>query len=101
MAHSTLRIGRKISAIGAAAGVITDPEKGQTATAHDLRRSFGSRWAKQVMSATPKELMRHASIATTMTYYVQQSARVTSSELWAAQGTNLGTTKKADARVRQ
>lgn len=42
------------------------------------------------MPATLKELMRHASIETTMTYYVQQSAKVTSSELWAIQGNNLG-----------
>ena len=101
IARNTLRIGKVISCIGAAAGVITDPDKGQTTTSHDLRRGFGSRWAKLVMPATLKDLMRHASIETTMTYYVQQAARVTSSELWAARGTNLGTSRTDKARERQ
>jgi integrase len=101
IARSTLRIGKVISAIGAAAGVVVDSAKGKTATAHDLRRAFGSRWSKLVMPATLKELMRHASIETTMTYYVQQSARVTSSELWAARGTISGNTQGRETPERQ
>lgn len=101
IARSTLRIGKMISAIGKAAGVVVDPATGKTATAHDLRRAFGSRWSKLVMPATLKELMRHSSIETTMTYYVQQSARVTSSELWAARGNILGNTEGATDEERQ
>lgn len=90
LARHVLKVGKTISAIGAAAGVVTDPAKSRTATAHDLRRAFGSRWSRVVMPATLKELMRHASIETTMTYYVQQSAQTTSSELWALRGNLLG-----------
>ncbi|WP_425398560.1 tyrosine-type recombinase/integrase [Aeoliella sp.] len=92
LARHVLKIGKTISRIGKAAGVVTDPAKGKTATAHDLRRAFGSRWSKLVMPATLKELMRHESIETTMTYYVQQNAKMTASELWAARGTISGTT---------
>lgn len=49
------------------------------------------------MPATLKELMRHADINTTMTYYVQQSAQVTASELWAIRGTTSGTTEQPEA----
>lgn len=40
------------------------------ATAHDLRRSFGSRWARHLMPAELQQLMRHTKIETTMRYYV-------------------------------
>lgn len=91
--RETLAAGRRISAIGKAAGVVTDPATDKTATAHDLRRSFGHRWSRRVMPATLKELMRHASIETTMTYYVGQDAETTAAELWESlPGTNLGNT---------
>ncbi|QDU57009.1 tyrosine-type recombinase/integrase [Aeoliella mucimassa] len=91
MARHALKIGKTISKIGKAAGVVTDPAKKKTATAHDLRRAFGSRWSKLVMPAALKDLMRHSSIETTMTYYVQQSAQVAAAELWDVRGTTLGT----------
>lgn len=80
-------------AIGKAAGVkIKDRTKldedgkpvtvAQCASAHDLRRSFGFRWSRRVMPAVLKELMRHASIETTMTFYVGQNAEATADELW-------------------
>lgn len=62
--------------------MVVDPANGKTATAHDLRRAFGSRWSTRVMPAQLKQLMRHADIQTTMTYYVQQSARTAASDLW-------------------
>ena len=65
-------VGRMISAIGRKAGIVTDPATDKHATAHDLRRSFGTRWASRVMPADLKELMRHDSIETTMKYYVSQ-----------------------------
>ncbi len=87
MARDHQRAGKIIAKIGAAAGVVTDPAKGQTATAHDLRRSFASRWSKRVMPAVLKEIMRHADIQTTMSYYATQSARTTAAELWAVAAT--------------
>ena len=90
MARDAQKAGKIIGEIGAAANVVTDAAAGRTATAHDLRRAFGARWSKRVMPAVLKEIMRHADIQTTMTYYVAQNARVTASELWAAAGNNLG-----------
>lgn len=86
-----LAVGRRIAAIGKAAGVVTDSEKGRTATAHDLRRAFGYRWSRRVMPATLKALMRHSSIDTTMTYYVGENAKATAAELWAAVPSDPGT----------
>lgn len=88
--------GRYIGRIGKAAGVVTEPEKGRHATAHDLRRAFGKRWAKLVMPARLMELMRHATIETTMTFYVGSDARSTASELWDVLGTTLGTIPPGD-----
>ena len=56
--------------IGKKAGVVVDKEAGKYATAHDLRRSFGTRWASKVKAATLQLLMRHEDIQTTMRYYV-------------------------------
>lgn len=86
-----LAVGRRIARIGKAAGVMTDPEIRRTATAHDLRRAFGYRWSRRVMPATLKSLMRHASIETTMTYYVGDDAKAVAAELWAAVKTGGGT----------
>ena len=93
--------GKIISAIGKHAGVIVDerekrgkddegrPIKATAkkfASAHDLRRSFGFRWAMRVMPAVLKELMRHAEISTTMKYYVGTNAEATADALWTAVG---------------
>ena len=71
--------------------MVIDKAAEQYATAHDLRRSFGSRWAKRVMPAVLKDLMRHSSINTTMTYYVNQSAEDVGDVLRVALGTISGT----------
>jgi integrase len=89
------RIGETIAAIGQAADVIvdTDPLTGEPtkyASAHDLRRAFGHRWAKRVMPAVLQKLMRHASIQTTMQYYVSLEAEDTADVLWRALGNTLG-----------
>jgi integrase len=39
------------------------------ATAHDLRRSFATRWAKKLEAQQLRKLMRHASITTTLAFY--------------------------------
>lgn len=69
-----------ISKIGNKAGIVVTPQGG-TATAHDLRRSFGNRWASKVPAATLQRLMRHEDIKTTMSYYVALQADDIGAEL--------------------
>ena len=88
---STKRASRYISAIGKAAKVVTNKAENRYATAHDLRRSFGTRWARRVPPAILRDLMRHSSITTTMTYYVSQSAEDVGDVLRAAISTILST----------
>jgi integrase len=76
------RVSRKISAIGKAANVVVNKTAGKYASAHDLRRCFGTRWAKKVMPAVLQQLMRHASIDTTMAYYVDVDADDVADQLW-------------------
>src|SRR5687768_9581479 len=53
-------VSKQITRFGRAAGIVVD-EKGKKkhASAHDLRRSFGERWARKVMPQVLMELMRH------------------------------------------
>jgi integrase len=76
------RVSRYVSAIGKAAKVVTNKADKKFATAHDLRRSFGTRWAQRVMPAVLQQLMRHAAIETTMKYYVGLDADRLASDLW-------------------
>ena len=66
--------------------VDTDPVSGKVkfASAHDLRRAFGERWATRVMPQVLRELMRHENINTTMKYYVGRNAQRTAEALWSA-----------------
>lgn len=73
--------GKVISAIGVASGVVVN-EKGKHASAHDLRRSFGTRLAMKVRPVTLQALMRHASIETTLKYYVDLHCDDVGAELW-------------------
>jgi integrase len=83
-------VGRVLSDIGKKAAVSVN---GKWASAHDLRRSFGLRWANRLRSPTQlKELMRHASIDTTLRYYVGANAEATAEALWAASGNTLSNT---------
>ena len=61
---------RQISAIGAASGIVTGGDGGKHVTAHDLRRSFGTRWALRVHPLVLKKLMRHETLDTTLRFYV-------------------------------
>ncbi len=95
------RVGRMISEIGKASGVIV--KKSCHPTAHDLRRSFASRWSTKVLPPVLQELMRHADIKTTLEYYVGHSAERTANEVWRAfeqsGGDTLGdTSEKPTAR---
>ena len=74
-----------ITRIGKAAGVkVSESRKGKVkyASAHDLRRSFGFRGSNLVMPAILQQLMRYASIVTTMEYYVGRNAETTADVLW-------------------
>jgi integrase len=82
------RAGKMISLIGELSRVVvnTDPKTGKVkfASAHDLRRSFGTRWAKLVMPAVLQMLMRHSTIATTMAFYVDLDGDEIAEDLWRA-----------------
>jgi hypothetical protein len=65
---------------------LVDKAAGKFASAHDLRRTFGTRWAKLVMPAVLKRLMRHSAIQTTMTYYVDLDSAEVADQLWASWG---------------
>jgi len=79
-------VGKRIAKMGRLARVKVADRQGKIkyASAHDLRRSFGFRWAMRVMPAVLKELMRHEDIATTMAYYVGQNAEGIADAVWAA-----------------
>lgn len=82
------RVAQVVSAAGKSAGVkvSTDAKsrKLKFASAHDLRRSFGERWASRVMPQVLMVLMRHESIETTMKYYVGRNAQTAADVLWDA-----------------
>ena len=88
------RVGELVSDIGKMANVKVatkdvvedgkETKKVKYASAHDLRRSFGERWATRVMPVVLQELMRHDSIDTTMRYYVGRNAQSTAKVLWRA-----------------
>ena len=84
------RIGRTISEIGTASGVITNSDTGKFCTAHDLRRAFGSRWAPRVKPAVLQALMRHRNIDTTMKFYVELDADDLADALWRDFGGDKG-----------
>ena len=87
------RVSRIVSVIGKRAGIVVKRTKGKGgvvktkyASCHDLRRSFATRWAPRVKPATLQLLMRHASIETTLGYYVELDADELAAELWASHG---------------
>jgi len=90
-------VGRVVSAIGEKAGVVVNKAAGKFASAHDLRRAFGTRWASKVKPATLQLLMRHASIQTTLDYYVSMDADDVAGELWASFGNTSGNSSESVA----
>ncbi|MBM4022885.1 MAG: site-specific integrase [Planctomycetes bacterium] len=74
------RVSKIVTKIGDKAKVWVDTNK--TASAHDLRRAFGERWAAKLMPAQLMQLMRHESIDTTLSYYVGRNAERTAAILW-------------------
>lgn len=82
--------GKVICKIGRAAGVLVG--NGKAASAHDLRRAFGTRWSLRVMPKVLQELMRHGDIKTTMQYYVEQDGDDTAAAVWNAPRPDSGNT---------
>ncbi len=74
-----------ISQIGRDAGVVVNDD-GKAASAHDLRRAFGTRWAAVVRPLTLQRLMRHSHIETTLKYYVGLTAADAGAEIWGVRG---------------
>lgn len=89
-------VGKIISRIGEKAKVKVGENK--TASAHDLRRAFGARWAIHVMPAVLQALMRHRSISTTMQFYVGKNAEAMAEAAWrAALGNTFANTSPSEA----
>jgi integrase len=79
-----MHVSKTIGTIGKKAGVKVNTDTGKMASAHDLRRAFGQRWAARVMPQILMQLMRHEDISTTMKYYVGREAEATADVIWAA-----------------
>ena len=79
-------MGKLVAEIGEKAGAIVNAVDRKTASAHDLRRAFATRWARRVAPAILQKLMRHASIQTTMGYYVDLDVDEMADDLWANHG---------------
>ena len=79
---SVKRAVRTVSTIGREAGIVVNKATGKFASAHDLRRAFGTRWAVRLMPAQLQRLMRHRSVETTMRYYVGFDADQETTDLW-------------------
>lgn len=90
-------VSRGIAIIGEKAKVKVNNHPVKYASAHDLRRSFGTRWASRVKPATLQLLMRHAAIETTLKYYVALDADEVAGELWSAVGNSFGNTPTKEA----
>jgi integrase len=83
------QVSKIVSMIGKAAGVKVhidpkDPAKVKFASAHDLRRAFGVRWASRLAPADLMVMMRHRSIETTLRFYVGADAQRTADTVWDA-----------------
>lgn len=82
------RASHTISAIGKAANVVVSvsPRTGKQkfASAHDLRRTFGERWAGRLYPQDLQILMRHESIETTLRFYVNRDANKAADTIWDA-----------------
>ena len=88
---SSERMGKLLSKVGEQAGIKVND--GKFASAHDLRRAFGTRWALVVMPAVLQALMRHKSIQTTMQFYVGRNAQSIAEQAWlAVRGNTSGNT---------
>jgi len=76
-----------VAELGRTAGIKVRDDDGTPvfASAHDLRRSFGFRWAKRVMPPILQRLMRHRDIHTTLTFYAQATEDELADAVWCTQ----------------
>lgn len=72
----------RMSAAGA--NVVVNMDQGKFASAHDLRRAFGTRWSAMLKPVELQHIMRPASIETTLKYYVRQDADTLAASVWNA-----------------
>jgi integrase len=79
------KLSEEVSKIGKAAGVRTDGER--FASAHDLRRTFATRWAAKVRPMTLQRMLRHSDLSTTLRFYVGLAVEDIGAELWAGAAT--------------
>lgn len=77
---------KRITAIGKAAGIVVSHhgDRPKYASAHDLRRAFGFRWAHRVPAVTLQRIMRHESIQTTHQFYVRADAEAAADVMWSS-----------------
>ena len=90
--QSIKTVGKRISQCGRQARVVVAEKDGKTkyASAHDWRRAFGCRWSPLVMPDTLRVLMRHASIKTTLEFYVWENAKNHADALYEANKKHRG-----------
>ena len=75
-------VSKIVSKIGQSAEVVVNKAQNKFASAHDLRRAFGTRWAGKLKPIDLQLLMRHESIETTLKYYVDQDVADVSARIW-------------------
>lgn len=92
----TVNASQIVSEIGRVSGVVIGNDSHPTA--HDLRRSFGVRWAEKVEAPVLQLLMRHEDIATTMTFYVRLQSDRIGRTLWEKFGAIGAQPQKATQR---
>lgn len=83
------KVGRVISKIGEKARIVVRPaigdEPARTATAHDLRRSFATRWALKVKPFVLQYMMRHSDIKTTLQYYASDMGSMMGEQVYGSE----------------
>jgi integrase len=86
--YNTEKLSEEVSNIGKAAGVKVTGNDGKQrhATAHDLRRTFATRWAAKVRPLTLQRMMRHSDLSTTLKFYVGLTSADVGAELWIGKG---------------
>ncbi len=77
--YSAEKLSDEVSRIGKASGAEVD---GESPTAHDLRRTFATRWASKVRPMTLQRMLRHSDLSTTLRFYVGLSVEDIGAELW-------------------
>lgn len=91
-ARSTQAVMRRLNAIGKASRIQVNADTGKTATAHDLRRAFGTRWAPRVTPSVLMRMMRLKSERIANQFYVQLEAEDSAEHIWRAAGHTFGHT---------